>query len=63
MNDDDDLLRPGEAARRLGVSLDTLRRWDRAGKLRCVRTLGNQRRVPMSEVKRILERNEPTRPK
>src|SRR5688500_7361761 len=43
----------GEAARELGVSADTLRRWDRAGKLRTVRDDRNRRRVPESEVTRL----------
>jgi molybdopterin-binding protein len=42
-----------EAARSLGVSLDTLRRWDRAGKLRTERDERNRRRVPVSEVERL----------
>ncbi|HET6549060.1 MAG TPA: helix-turn-helix transcriptional regulator [Solirubrobacter sp.] len=43
----------GEAARALGVSADTLRRWDRAGKLRTVRDARNRRRVPREEVERL----------
>src|SRR5256714_14793526 len=43
----------GEAARALNVSSDTLRRWDRAGKLRTVRDERNRRRVPASEVTRL----------
>ncbi|MGI8903313.1 MAG: TOBE domain-containing protein [Solirubrobacteraceae bacterium] len=43
----------GEAARALGVSLDTLRRWDRAGKLRTTRDRQNRRLVPASEVGRL----------
>jgi molybdopterin-binding protein len=43
----------GEAARALGVSADTLRRWDRAGKLRTARDQRNRRRVPVSEVERL----------
>jgi molybdopterin-binding protein len=43
----------GEAARALGVSLDTLRRWDRTGKLRTVRDDRNRRRVPEAEVQRL----------
>jgi molybdopterin-binding protein len=43
----------GEAARALGVSVDTLRRWDRAGKLRTVRDVRNRRRVPAGEVDRL----------
>jgi molybdopterin-binding protein len=42
-----------EAARTLGVSQDTLRRWDRAGKLRTERDQRNRRRVPVSEVERL----------
>ncbi|MEA2458649.1 MAG: hypothetical protein QOC95_1621 [Thermoleophilaceae bacterium] len=43
----------GEAARVLGVSADTLRRWDRAGKLRTTRDERNRRRVPAAEVERL----------
>jgi molybdopterin-binding protein len=43
----------GEAAHAIGVSADTLRRWDRAGKLRTVRDDRNRRRVPESEVERL----------
>jgi molybdopterin-binding protein len=46
----------GEAAREIGVSLDTLRRWDRAGKLRVVRDERNRRRVPRREVERLARR-------
>lgn len=45
----------GEAARQLGVSTDTVRRWDRAGKLRTSRDAGNRRRVPVGEVERLRE--------
>jgi molybdopterin-binding protein len=43
----------GEAAHAIGVSADTLRRWDRAGKLRTVRDERNRRRVPQDEVARL----------
>ncbi|MCB0827376.1 MAG: TOBE domain-containing protein [Solirubrobacterales bacterium] len=43
----------GEAARQLGVSTDTIRRWDRAGKIRTDRDDRNRRRVPVSEVERL----------
>src|SRR5256714_3478816 len=43
----------GEAARAIGVSADTLRRWDRAGKLRTRRDAANRRRVPRREVERL----------
>jgi molybdopterin-binding protein len=43
----------GEAAKQIGVSVDTLRRWDRAGKLKSVRDERNRRRVPAREVERL----------
>lgn len=43
----------GEAARAIGVSVDTLRRWDRAGKLRTTRDERNRRRVPAREVEAL----------
>ncbi len=46
----------GEAARAIGVSVDTLRRWDRATKLDTVRDARNQRRVPRREVERLTGR-------
>lgn len=42
-----------EAALALGISLDTLRRWDRAGKIRVERDSANRRRVPLSEIERL----------
>lgn len=42
-----------EAARALGISLDTLRRWDRRGLIRTVRDSGNRRQVPAEEIERI----------
>ena len=46
----------GEAAKALGVSVDTLRRWDREGKIRTVRDDRNHRRVARSEVERLSSR-------
>jgi molybdopterin-binding protein len=43
----------GGAAKALGVSVDTLRRWDRAGRLKTTRDPRNRRRVPASEVERL----------
>jgi molybdopterin-binding protein len=48
----------GDAARALGVSADTLRRWERAGKLRTTRDHANRRRVPRREVERLSQRPE-----
>src|SRR5436305_8395452 len=42
-----------EAARRLGISLDTLRRWDRDGLIRTERDARNRRTVPASELERL----------
>ena len=46
----------GEAAAAIGVSVDTLRRWDRAGKLRTHRDERNRRRVAAEEVQRLAAR-------
>ena len=46
----------GEAAKAIGVSADTLRRWDRAGKLRTTRDERNRRRVSQAEVRRLTSR-------
>jgi molybdopterin-binding protein len=43
----------GEAAKLLGVSADTLRRWDRTGKLRTIRDPRNRRLVPAAELERL----------
>ena len=42
-----------QAARALGISLDTLRRWDRAGKIRVERDASNRRVVSAAEVERL----------
>lgn len=42
-----------QAARMLGISLDTLRRWDRAGKITVTRDDANRRVVQLSEIDRI----------
>ena len=49
----------GEAAAALGVSVDTLRRWDRKGQIKTTRDSRNRRLVPASEVQRLSTR--PTR--
>lgn len=43
----------GEAARLLGVTVETVRRWERAGRIQAQRTPGGQRRFPVSEVERL----------
>lgn len=42
----------GAAARLLGVSVDTLRRWEAEGKIASTRTLGKQRRFDRAEIER-----------
>ncbi len=46
----------GEAASAIGVSVDTLRRWEKAGKLRTRRDERNRRRVSEAEVRRLTSR-------
>src|SRR6266542_366956 len=43
----------GEAARALGISLDTLRRWDREGRIRTRRDSRNRRLVSAREGERL----------
>ena len=47
-------LRVGDAAEMLGVSVETLRRWEVEGRLRMDRSAGRQRLVPLDEVARLL---------
>ncbi len=46
----------GEAAAAIGVSADTLRRWDRVGKLKTFRDERNRRMVTAEEVRRLTRR-------
>ncbi len=48
----------GEAARVIGVSQDTLRRWERAGKLHTQRDQRNRRLVALDEVRRLAAKPE-----
>ena len=43
----------GEAAKVLGISLDTLRRWDRQGRIRVGRDRANRRIVTAREIERL----------
>ena len=42
-----------EAARELGISVDTLRRWDREGRIRTKRDSANRRLVTLKEIERL----------
>ncbi len=48
-------IRVGQAAEMLGVSVETLRRWESEGRLRMARSEGGQRLVEVAEVSRLLE--------
>ncbi len=48
-----DFYSAGEAARTLGISLDTLRRWDRQGRIKTKRDRSNRRIVAAKEIERL----------
>jgi molybdopterin-binding protein len=48
------MLRVGQAAEMLGVTVETLRRWEVEGRLHVERSRGGQRLVPIAEVTRLL---------
>ncbi|HEY6585440.1 MAG TPA: helix-turn-helix transcriptional regulator [Gaiellaceae bacterium] len=48
-----ELYTASEAARALGISLDTLRRWDRAGRIKTQRDAANRRLVTAAEIARL----------
>ena len=48
-----ELYTASEAASALGISLDTLRRWDRAGRIEVTRDARNRRVVAASEIDRV----------
>jgi molybdopterin-binding protein len=53
--DDRQTLRVGQAAEMLGVSVETLRRWELDGRLPMARSAGGQRLVRIADVSRLLE--------
>ena len=55
-------MRIGEAAEALGVRVETIRRWEREGKLTTTRTSGGQRLVPAAEVARLLAERRADKP-
>jgi molybdopterin-binding protein len=50
----DETYRIGDAAKAIGVRVETLRRWERDGNLATIRTEGGQRRIPAAEVARLI---------
>jgi len=62
--DEGPALRIGQAAELLGVTVETVRRWERDGRLALRRTAGGQRLVPIAEVSRLLaERRRVSQPR
>lgn len=57
-----DAYRIGEAAKVLGVRVETLRRWERDGRLTSIRSEGGQRLVPADEVARLIAERRAERP-
>lgn len=56
-------LRVGEAAELLGISVDTLRRWEAAGELTVRRSRGGQRLVSLVDLRRLqAARRKPDQP-
>jgi molybdopterin-binding protein len=53
--DDAQTLRVGQAAEMLGVSVETLRRWETDGRLLMTRSAGGQRLVRISDVSRLID--------
>lgn len=49
-------LSPRDAAEKLGISPDTLRRWEREGLIQCERTPGGQRRYKEEDISSMLDR-------
>ena len=47
--------KPGQAAELLGVSVDTVRRWADAGRIKTVRSRGGQRLIDGADLARFLE--------
>jgi excisionase family DNA binding protein len=46
-----------EAAKALGVSVDSLRRWEKQGLITCERTVGGHRRFDLDKLREEIERN------
>jgi len=50
----EDRIRVGQAAEMLGVTVETVRRWEAEGRLKVDRSTGGQRLVSLAEVTRLL---------
>lgn len=52
-------VRIGDAADALGVTVETLRRWEREGRIKMRRTKGGQRLVAAAEIRRLRAKRRP----
>lgn len=52
-----DLISVGQAAERLGIAINTLRRWTKAGVISAARTVGKHRRYYRADVDALLANN------
>ena len=52
---EEELLAISEAARMLGVTVETVRRWEREGRIKAVRTPAGHRRFRRSDVEALLK--------
>lgn len=59
---DEQAVRIGQAAEMLGVTVETLRRWESGGRITLGRSAGGQRIVPLSQVSRLLAERRRTGP-
>ena len=48
-----ELVKPKDAADRIGVSYPTLKQWIYSGKVRSVKTAGGHHRIPQDEIERL----------
>lgn len=62
MKAEEKLYRMREAAAILGVHQNTIRRWEKEGKIKVIRAVGGHRKIPESEIKRLLGAPTPPHP-
>lgn len=53
MNSEEKFVTAGEAALKLGISIDTIRRWDKKGLIKSFRDVNNARLFSVEEIKRV----------
>jgi excisionase family DNA binding protein len=55
----DELLPPAESASLIGISVDTLKRWEKAGRISSLRTPHGHRRYRRGDVEALLTTDQP----